>query len=147
MNSYYSNLIEGHKTLPRDIEKALADDFSSDPEKRANQHLVRAHIEVEKLMLNRLRHEPDLAIHSSEFFCWLHHEFYQRLPAEMQSTHTVSGKKYNFTRALFGRLRWTLELISRRTIKAIAAACLQHILSRSFLLERFRSSFTTSTIR
>ncbi len=23
MNSYYSNLIEGHKTLPRDIEKAL----------------------------------------------------------------------------------------------------------------------------
>jgi hypothetical protein len=29
MNSYYSNLIEGHKTLPRDIENALRRDFSA----------------------------------------------------------------------------------------------------------------------
>jgi hypothetical protein len=29
MNSYYSNLIEGHKTLPRDIERALKSEFSS----------------------------------------------------------------------------------------------------------------------
>src|SRR6476646_6536830 len=28
MNSYYSNLIEGHKTLPRDIERALREDYS-----------------------------------------------------------------------------------------------------------------------
>src|SRR5215471_13537829 len=39
MNSYYSNLIEGHKTLPRDIEKALRKDFSENPEQRANQLL------------------------------------------------------------------------------------------------------------
>ena len=30
MNSYYSNLIEGHKTLPTDIEAALRQDYSPD---------------------------------------------------------------------------------------------------------------------
>ena len=29
MNSYYSNLIEGHHTYPKDIERALQNDFSS----------------------------------------------------------------------------------------------------------------------
>ena len=38
MNSYYSNLIEGHRTLPRDIERAMRQDYSSNPESRANQH-------------------------------------------------------------------------------------------------------------
>jgi len=27
-NCYYSNLIEGHKTMPRDIERAMKHDFS-----------------------------------------------------------------------------------------------------------------------
>lgn len=31
MNSYYSNLIEGHKALPRDIERAMRDDYSDNP--------------------------------------------------------------------------------------------------------------------
>src|ERR1700677_4435168 len=44
MNSYYSNLIEGHKTLPRDIERALRGDFSGNSAKRNNQWLNRAHI-------------------------------------------------------------------------------------------------------
>ena len=30
MNTYYSNLIEGHDTRPRDIERALAGDFDND---------------------------------------------------------------------------------------------------------------------
>ena len=30
MNCYYSNLIEGHKTIPRDIERAMKRDFSHD---------------------------------------------------------------------------------------------------------------------
>src|SRR4051812_15432591 len=51
MNSYYSNLIEGHKTLPRDIERAQRHDYSTDPVRRENQHLTRAHIEVEEAML------------------------------------------------------------------------------------------------
>src|SRR5580692_10392395 len=31
MNCYYSNLIEGHRTHPVDIEKALKGDYSNDP--------------------------------------------------------------------------------------------------------------------
>jgi Fic family protein len=54
MNSYYSNLIEGHKTFPREIERALRDDFSHQTEDRANQHLAKAHIAVEQLMRARL---------------------------------------------------------------------------------------------
>ncbi len=94
MNSYYSNLIEGHKTLPRDIERAMKQDFSADPDKRANQQLNRAHIEVEKLMVSRLRAEPDLSIHSADFLCWLHREFYSRLPEELHYSKDRREKRY-----------------------------------------------------
>ena len=48
MNCYYSNLIEGHRTSPRDIERAMARDFSGDSTERANQLLAFAHMEVER---------------------------------------------------------------------------------------------------
>lgn len=47
MNCYYSNLIEGHDTHPIDIERALADDYSTDPERRDLQLEARAHITVQ----------------------------------------------------------------------------------------------------
>ena len=37
MNCYYSNLIEGHKTIPRDIERALKRDFSHDQTQHDNR--------------------------------------------------------------------------------------------------------------
>ncbi len=48
MNCYYSNLIEGHDTHPVDIERALNEDYSTDPEKRDLQLEARAHIAVQK---------------------------------------------------------------------------------------------------
>ena len=48
MNCYYSNLIEGHDTHPIDIERALHDDFSTDPKKRDLQLEARAHIAVQQ---------------------------------------------------------------------------------------------------
>ncbi|NBV34588.1 MAG: Fic family protein, partial [Proteobacteria bacterium] len=57
MNCYYSNLIEGHKTVPRDIERAMKRDFSHDQTQRDNQQLSLAHIAVEKLMEERLAGE------------------------------------------------------------------------------------------
>lgn len=48
MNCYYSNLIEGHDTHPVDIERALLDDFSSDPRKRDLQLEAKAHIAVQR---------------------------------------------------------------------------------------------------
>ncbi|MFO1028046.1 MAG: hypothetical protein U1E70_22945 [Acetobacteraceae bacterium] len=47
MNCYYSNLIEGHDTHPRDIDRALANDFSLEPKKRELQKEAVAHIHVQ----------------------------------------------------------------------------------------------------
>ena len=48
MNCYYSNLIEGHDTHPRDIDRALVEDFSAEPRKRALQLEAVAHIHVQQ---------------------------------------------------------------------------------------------------
>jgi len=47
INCYYSNLIEGHDTHPVDIERALKNDFSTDPAKRDLQLEATAHIAVQ----------------------------------------------------------------------------------------------------
>lgn len=101
MNSYYSNLIEGHRTLPRDIERALQQDFSDNAEQRANQLLNKAHIEVEQLMVERLCNEPLLSVHSSDFICWLHAQFYSRLPPELQFSADRQGKRYKINPGAF----------------------------------------------
>jgi Fic family protein len=48
MNCYYSNLIEGHDTHPIDIERALKNEYSADPEKRDLQLEAKAHIAVQQ---------------------------------------------------------------------------------------------------
>lgn len=93
MNCYYSNLIEGHKTIPRDIERALKRDFAHDPTQRDNQQLSLAHIAVEKLMEERLATES-VDVYSPNFLCWLHREFYTRLPSPLHWASTRSGKPY-----------------------------------------------------
>ena len=94
MNSYYSNLIEGHKTLPRDIERALRDDFSDREEDRRNQLLSVAHIRTEASMRQRLENDPDLCVYAPEFIQWLHREFYGALPQDEWFTTSASGKRY-----------------------------------------------------
>lgn len=82
MNSYYSNLIEGHNTHPLDIERALARDYSRDPAKRAMQMESAAHIEVQRLIEQRLDEVPETEICAPDFLCWVHREFYARLPED-----------------------------------------------------------------
>ncbi len=91
MNSYYSNLIEGHNTHPIDIERAMQNDYAAEPAKRALQQESRAHIEVQKLIEGRLEQSPDTEVASSEFLCWIHREFYERLPEEFRRLATRSG--------------------------------------------------------
>lgn len=93
MNSYYSNLIEGHKTLPRDIERALAEDFSKSADDRRNQELSAAHVRTEEAMRRRLREDPGKDVFSGEFICWLHREFYSHLPGKERVTVSESGKR------------------------------------------------------
>ncbi|MDH5228378.1 MAG: Fic family protein [Gammaproteobacteria bacterium] len=78
MNCYYSNLIEGHNTHPRDIDRALADDYSSDPRKRDLQQEARAHIEVQRMIDVRSGYPTPPA--SRAFIEWAHREFCARLP-------------------------------------------------------------------
>lgn len=94
MNSYYSNLIEGHKTLPRDIERALRDDFSDREDDRRNQLLCVAHIRTETAMRQCLADDPDLGVFQPEFIQWLHREFYAALPAEEWFTTSLSAKRH-----------------------------------------------------
>jgi Fic family protein len=47
MNSYYSNLIEGHNTRPKDIERALAGQFDADTQRRNGQLEAAAHVRVQ----------------------------------------------------------------------------------------------------
>lgn len=76
MNAYYSNLIEGHDTLPRDIERAVAGDLDANPERRnlqveAREHIrVQAHID-ELVATSRLPNPV-----SPGFIRYLHREFY-----------------------------------------------------------------------
>lgn len=83
MNTYYSNLIEGHDTHPRDIERALAEQFEAEGGRRNLQMEALAHMRVQKEI--ELRHaagelsEPC----SVEFIRWLHFEFYSGAAPEM----------------------------------------------------------------
>ena len=80
MNCYYSNLIEGHDTHPRDIDKALVDDLSGDPVRRNLQLEAKAHIEVQR-MIDKGEAPP--VIPSKEFLLWVHFEFGSRLPDDL----------------------------------------------------------------
>lgn len=86
MNCYYSNLIEGHNTLPRDIERALANELDNDQARRNLQIEARAHIRVQKLIdeMHSRNTLPEPA--SSDFLQWLHREFYRDASDEMLVT-------------------------------------------------------------
>lgn len=81
MNCYYSNLIEGHDTHPRDIDRALANDFSAEPKRRELQQEAVAHIHVQQLI--DTGRDPDVWPASAAYASWLHEEFCSRLPPEM----------------------------------------------------------------
>ncbi len=81
MNCYYSNLIEGHNTLPRDIESALAKKYSSEPKKRNLQLEAVAHIEVQRKI--DTGQDPKSEPVSQDYICWLHREFCSKLPEEL----------------------------------------------------------------
>jgi Fic family protein len=84
VNSYYSNLIEGHRTHPVEIEQAMRQDYSRDPAKRELQEESLAHIACQKKIDNSLADRPDINPASREFICWIHAEVYKELPDEFK---------------------------------------------------------------
>ncbi len=92
MNCYYSNLIEGHDTLPYAVEDALNHHFSNDAATRDLQQEALAHIHVQNLID---RGEAPVPAMSSEFLKWCHHVFYQQLPQSMLTVeHPETGKQF-----------------------------------------------------
>ena len=81
MNCYYSNLIEGHDTRPRDIERALAGDYSQDPRRRELQLEAHTHIDLQRTI--DMAEDPTVAPTSVEYLRWLHERFCSRLPEEL----------------------------------------------------------------
>jgi Fic family protein len=85
MNAYYSNLIEGHNTRPKDIERALAGNLDENEGRRNLQLEAAAHVRVQAEVdgMAAAGQLPEPA--SAEFIRWLHREFYHDAPPEMLS--------------------------------------------------------------
>lgn len=80
MNSYYSNLIEGQHTYPRDMEAARTQKPAADAVTRKRQLLGLAHLETEEWMRAEILAKPELNVAGADFLMALHREFYRRLP-------------------------------------------------------------------
>jgi Fic family protein len=94
MNTYYSNLIEGHNTRPRDIERALAGELDGDEARRNLQLEAAAHVRVQA-EIDRMAAAGELPEPASaDFIRWLHREFYRDAPESML---TVQGAGRTFT--------------------------------------------------
>lgn len=90
MNCYYSNLIEGHDTRPRDIELALSG-AELDAERRPLALEARAHIQVQREIdalhaAGRLPSPTD-----TQFILWLHRRFYEEMPEEFRTVALPGG--------------------------------------------------------
>lgn len=80
MNTYYSNLIEGHNTRPRDIERALEGHLDKNEERRNLQLEAAAHVRLQR-EVDRLAAAGALPPPASrEFLLGLHREFYRDAP-------------------------------------------------------------------
>jgi Fic family protein len=83
MNCYYSNLIEGHNTTPREIERALENRLDATEERRNLQLEARAHIRLQR-EIDRLHATGELPEPASiPFIRWLHRSFYDDAPEAM----------------------------------------------------------------
>jgi Fic family protein len=86
MNSYYTNRIEGEHTRPRDIERALQQDFSANADLARKQRLAVAHIRTEELceaaVDTRIAAEGDAGarwLYSTDALTWLHGALFRGL--------------------------------------------------------------------
>ena len=128
MNCYYSNLIEGHHTHPIDIDRALAGDYSAEPEKRNLQLEARAHIDVQKKIDTGSAPQPST---SDNFIRWVHKEFCRQLPKDLLVvSDPATGRN---EKVVPGELRHVMVKVGRHIPPAPDDLVL--------LLERFASAY------
>lgn len=91
MNCYYSNLIEGHDTRPKDIERALAG-AELDEARRPLALEARAHVEVHR-EIDALYLAGRLASPTSTAFVqWAHRRFYEEMPDTFRTVGLPGGR-------------------------------------------------------
>jgi Fic family protein len=88
MHCYYSNLIEGQQTLIPDIEAALHNEFSAEPQKSDLQKLALAHLRCQRWAAGYTG-----SPFAQEFLCELHDRFYSELPPSLSVATTSTGAK------------------------------------------------------
>lgn len=90
MNCYYSNLIEGHNTRPRDIEKALAG-AELEEETRPLALEARAHVIVQRA-IDEMHCNGTMPVPTSvDFLTWVHQAFYDEMPEEFRVIEHPDG--------------------------------------------------------
>ncbi len=83
MNCYYSNLIEGHNTRPKDIENALAG-AEVEEATRPLALEAKAHVIVQR-EIDKMYFEGRLPLPTSaDFISWVHRRFYEEMPDEFK---------------------------------------------------------------
>ena len=86
-NTYYSNLIEGHNTRPKDIERALVGDLYKDKERRNLQIEAAAHVRLQA-QIDHMAGENKLPEPAApDFLRWLHREFYKDATEDILRVH------------------------------------------------------------
>jgi Fic family protein len=93
INSYYSNLIEGHNTHPIDVERAMRQDYSADPAKRDRQIESLIHIDLQKKIEARLTADLNSDVTSADFLRWVHRGFYEQLPESLRWVVDEDGNR------------------------------------------------------
>jgi Fic family protein len=92
MNCYYSNLIEGHDTRPKDIERALGRVPSLIPERRPLALEARAHVLVHRAIDEAYAAGRLLTPTSIPFIMWIHRSFYEEMPEEFRIARGRDGE-------------------------------------------------------
>jgi len=126
MNSYYSNKIEGHITLPIDIERALKHELSDDSEKRTRQREAQAHIAVQSwleggdIAFSEITEETTLRRVHNQFFSQLPEELHWSTDAETQEMWRITPGEYRQRYIRVGRHRAISPGAVPRFMKAFA---------------------------
>jgi Fic family protein len=135
MNSYYSNLIEGHDTHPIDIDRALKGDFSADKKKSDYQKEAKAHIILHKYLCENINEfDSGIIPLSNNYIKLIHKKFYENLPEYFRIVTTKEGEKKE---VIPGEFR-TSEVIVGRHIAP------SHSHLKSFM-DRFEEGYLQNT--
>jgi Fic family protein len=103
LNSYHSNLIEGHKTSVLEIEAALNKDFSGSDQQRYSQELCAAHVRAERALMQQVLSSPPDNMCRFDVVAEIHQRFYEQLPDHHLYTHGHDG--FTHHDVLPGRMR------------------------------------------